>query len=205
MYVWLKLIFAKSETFRDIKIVISPFVHFLQICISTKFGGSSSRNKPATPLRSLKWFWREIHFECSKDLQIWWKVGFLWDLKMVKFWLWYLKPILNNPRLTDFLVPRCPQTGKKYSFFYLIGGTHEPENQSVLDCSGLVWDVTTKVSDEGVNIASVITQEHSDGSVTMDLTIHANGVLQLNNLFTVIRSIVGVEDVTRIHFQKDSP
>ena len=74
-----------------------------------------------------------------------------------------------------------------------------------VDRVGLLRDVTTKVSDEGVNIASVITQEHSDGSVTMDLTIHANGVLQLNNLFTVIRSIVGVEDVTRIHFQKDSP
>ncbi len=74
-----------------------------------------------------------------------------------------------------------------------------------VDRVGLLRDVTTKVSDEGVNIASVITQEHSDGSVTMDLTIHANGVLQLNNLFTVIRNIVGVEDVTRIHFQKDSP
>ncbi len=72
-----------------------------------------------------------------------------------------------------------------------------------VDRVGLLRDVTTKVSDEGVNIASVITQEHSDGSVTMDLTIHANGVLQLNNLFTVIRSIVGVEDVTRIHFQKE--
>ena len=116
MYVWLKLIFAKSETFRDIKIIISPFVHILKICIFTKFGGSSSKNKPAAPLRSLKWFWREIHFECSKDLQIWQKVGFSWDLKVVKFWLWYLKPILNNPRLTDILVPRCPQTGKKYSF-----------------------------------------------------------------------------------------
>ena len=72
-----------------------------------------------------------------------------------------------------------------------------------VDRVGLLRDVTTRVSDQGVNIASVITQEHSDGSVTMDLTIHANGVLQLNNLFTVIRSIVGVEDVTRIHFRKD--
>ena len=121
MYVWLKLIFAKFETFRDIKIIISPFVHILKICIFSKFGGCSSKNKPAAPLRSLKWFWQEIHFECSKDLQIWQKVGFLWDLKMVKFWLWYLKPILNNPRLTDFLVHECPQSGKKMGIFYLIG------------------------------------------------------------------------------------
>ena len=146
MYVWLKLIFAKSETFRDIKIIISPFVHILKICIFTKFGGSSSKNKPAAPLRSLKWFWREIHFECSKDLQIWQKVGFSWDLKMVKFWLWYLKPILNNPRLTDFLVHECPQSGKKMSIFYLFGDTWEPENQSILDYSKLVWDITTKIS-----------------------------------------------------------
>ena len=88
MYVWLKLIFAKFENFRDIKIIISPFVHILKICIFSKFGGSSSKNKPAAPLRSLK----------------------------------------------------------KMSIFYLIGGTHEPENQSILDYSKLVWDITTKIS-----------------------------------------------------------
>ena len=41
------------------------------ICTSAKsnkfveFGGCGSKNMPAMPLRSSKWFWREIHFECS--------------------------------------------------------------------------------------------------------------------------------------------
>jgi len=71
-----------------------------------------------------------------------------------------------------------------------------------VDRVGLLRDVTNKISNQGVNIASVITQEHSDGSVTMDLTIHTNGVLQLNKLFTVTKSITGVEEVTRINFKQ---
>ena len=32
------------------------------------------------------------------------------------------------------------------SIFYLFGDTWEPENQSILDYSKLVWDITTKIS-----------------------------------------------------------
>ena len=61
------------------------------MCFHTKFGGCNSKNKPAMPLRSLKWSraWQR-HFS-SYTLQILWKVDFLWDLDLVKIWLWYLE------------------------------------------------------------------------------------------------------------------
>ena len=43
-------------------------------------------------------------------------------------------------------IHECPQSGKKMSIFYLFGDTWEPENQSILDYSKLVWDITTKIS-----------------------------------------------------------
>ncbi|MCI0800058.1 MAG: bifunctional (p)ppGpp synthetase/guanosine-3',5'-bis(diphosphate) 3'-pyrophosphohydrolase, partial [Chloroflexi bacterium] len=65
------------------------------------------------------------------------------------------------------------------------------------DRVGLLRDVTVQVSEEHVNIASVITQEHSDGTVTMELTMHTNGLDQLGKLFAKLEGVRGVISVTR--------
>ena len=58
-------------------------------------------------------------------------------------------------------------------------------------------DVTTSVSEEKVNIASVITKELSDGTVTMELTLHTTGLDQLGKLFAKLEGVRGVTSVTR--------
>jgi GTP pyrophosphokinase len=65
------------------------------------------------------------------------------------------------------------------------------------DRVGLLRDVTTLVSEERVNIASVITKEHPDGSVTMELTLHTTGLDQLGKLFAKLEGVRGVTAVTR--------
>jgi GTP pyrophosphokinase len=65
------------------------------------------------------------------------------------------------------------------------------------DRVGLLRDVTVAVSEEHVNIASVITQEHPDGSVTMELTLHTTGLDQLGKLFTKLERVRSVTSVTR--------
>ena len=65
------------------------------------------------------------------------------------------------------------------------------------DRVGLLRDCTVQVSEEGVNIASVITQEHPDGTVTMDLTMHTTGLDQLGKLFAKLEGVRGVTSVTR--------
>jgi len=53
------------------------------------------------------------------------------------------------------------------------------------------------VSNEGVNIASVITEEWADGTVTMALTCHTTGLDQLNKLFSKLDGVGGCISVTR--------
>ena len=65
------------------------------------------------------------------------------------------------------------------------------------DRVGLLRDVTTMVSEERVNIASVITKELSDGTVTMELTVHTTGLDQLGKLFAKLEGVRGVTEVTR--------
>lgn len=65
------------------------------------------------------------------------------------------------------------------------------------DRVGLLRDVTTMVSEERVNIASVITKELSDGTVTMELTVHTTGLEQLGKLFAKLEGVRGVTEVTR--------
>ena len=65
------------------------------------------------------------------------------------------------------------------------------------DRLGLLRDVTTLVSEEKVNIASVITQELEDGTVTMELTLHTTGLDQLGKLFAKLEAVRGVTSVTR--------
>ena len=65
------------------------------------------------------------------------------------------------------------------------------------DRVGLLRDTTVKVSEEKVNIASVVTEENDDGSVTMELTLHTTGLDQLGKLFSKLESVRGVTSVTR--------
>jgi GTP pyrophosphokinase len=73
------------------------------------------------------------------------------------------------------------------------------------DRVGLLRDVTVAVSEEHVNIASVITQEHPDGSVTMELTLHTTGLDQLGKLFTKLERVRDVTSVTRDHSSIPAP
>ena len=65
------------------------------------------------------------------------------------------------------------------------------------DRVGLLRDVTLMVSEEKVNIASVITKELPDGTVTMELTVHTTGLDQLGKVFAKLEGIRGVTSVTR--------
>ena len=65
------------------------------------------------------------------------------------------------------------------------------------DRVGLLRDLTAMVSEEGVNIASVITQEYTDGTVTMALTVHTTGLEQLGKLFSKLEGVRGCISITR--------
>ena len=67
------------------------------------------------------------------------------------------------------------------------------------DRVGLLRDLTSVVSHEGVNIASVVTEEWADGTVTMALTCHTTGLDQLNKLFSKLDGVRGCISVTRDH------
>ena len=67
------------------------------------------------------------------------------------------------------------------------------------DRVGLLRDVTALVSNEGVNIASVITGDYSNGTVTLSLTCHTTGLDQLNKLFSKLDGVHGCISVTRDH------
>ncbi len=67
------------------------------------------------------------------------------------------------------------------------------------DRVGLLRDTTMLVSEERVNIASVVTSENNhDGTVTMELTLHTTGLDQLGKLFSKLESVRGVTSVTRV-------
>ena len=67
------------------------------------------------------------------------------------------------------------------------------------DRVGLLRDVTALVSNEGVNIASVVTGDYSDSTVTLSLTCHTTGLDQLNKLFSKMAAVRGCISVTRDH------
>ena len=66
------------------------------------------------------------------------------------------------------------------------------------DRVGLLRDITLRVSEEKVNIASVITEENSDGTVTVELTLHTTGLDQLGKLFDKLESVKSVKSATRV-------
>jgi GTP pyrophosphokinase len=65
------------------------------------------------------------------------------------------------------------------------------------DRVGLLRDVTVRVSEERVNIASVVTEERTDGTVIMELTLHTTGLEQLGKLFAKLEGVKSVTSVTR--------
>ena len=73
------------------------------------------------------------------------------------------------------------------------------------DRVGLLRDVTVRVSEERVNIASVVTEEKSDGTVTMELTLHTTGLDQLGKLFAKLEGIRSVILVTRVRTTVAAP
>ena len=73
------------------------------------------------------------------------------------------------------------------------------------DRVGLLRDITFQVSEEHVNIASVITEELPDGTVTIELTLYTTGLDQLGKLFAKLEGVRGVTDVTRDRSSMPAP
>ncbi len=64
------------------------------------------------------------------------------------------------------------------------------------DRVGLLKDVTSLVSDEGVNIASCVSEEYDDMSI-VTLTVFTNGIDQLGLLYSRLEGVAGVTAVSR--------
>ena len=67
-----------------------------------------------------------------------------------------------------------------------------------IDRVGLLRDVTTKLSEDKINIAWVVTRENDDATVSMELTIHVAGLAELNRVFSRVEGIRGVTSVNRV-------
>jgi GTP pyrophosphokinase len=73
------------------------------------------------------------------------------------------------------------------------------------DRVGLLRDITTRVSEDRVNIASVVTTEQSDGTVTIELTLHTTGLDQLGKVFARLEGVQGVTSVSRARSGAPAP
>jgi GTP pyrophosphokinase len=71
------------------------------------------------------------------------------------------------------------------------------------DRVGLLRDISTQVSEQGVNIAAVVTDENTDGTATISLTLHTTGIEQLSRVFSKLEGVRGVISATRT--ATDSP
>lgn len=72
------------------------------------------------------------------------------------------------------------------------------------DRVGLLRDITTLVSLDKVNIASVVTTEHEDSSCSIFLTMFTTGVVQLSRLFSRLEGVEGVFSVARSSPQEEA-
>ncbi len=72
-----------------------------------------------------------------------------------------------------------------------------PVRMIALDRVGLLKDVSTLLSDERVNILSVLTQTHDDRTVTLLLTVEVEGVGQLSRIMHRLESLRDVVEVRR--------
>jgi len=66
------------------------------------------------------------------------------------------------------------------------------------DRVGLLKDLASLVSEEGVNIANIQSQEHPDGTVTLTLTLFTTGIVQLHRLMNKMEGVKGVISVERL-------
>ena len=73
------------------------------------------------------------------------------------------------------------------------------------DRVGLLRDITTRVSEEGVNMASVVTAENADGTATTTLTLYTNGIGQLGHLFSKLEGVRGVISMARSNAESLTP
>ena len=73
------------------------------------------------------------------------------------------------------------------------------------DRVGLLRDITTQVSEQGVNIAGVVTTENSDGTATLSLTLYTTGIGQLSRLFSKLEGVRGVLSAIRAAIDSPSP
>jgi GTP pyrophosphokinase len=72
-----------------------------------------------------------------------------------------------------------------------------PVRMIALDRVGLLKDVSTLLSDERVNILSVLTQTHDDRTVTLLLTVEVESVNQLSRMMHRLESLRDVVEVRR--------
>ncbi len=72
-----------------------------------------------------------------------------------------------------------------------------PVRMIALDRVGLLKDVSTLLSDERVNILSVLTQTHDDRTVTLLLTVEVESVNQLSRVMHRLESLRDVVEVRR--------
>ncbi len=72
-----------------------------------------------------------------------------------------------------------------------------PVRLYALDRVGLLKDVSTLLSDERVNILSVLTQTHDDRTVTLLLTVEVESVGQLSRIMQRLESVRDVTEVRR--------
>ena len=70
-------------------------------------------------------------------------------------------------------------------------------NIEAWDRVGLLRDISSTVSAEGVNIAAVVTQEQDDSTVVTRLTLHVTGMEQLSRLFSRLEDVRGVTSIVR--------
>ncbi len=79
-----------------------------------------------------------------------------------------------------------------------VHATHPvPVRMKALDRVGLLRDVSTLLSDERVNILSVLTQTHDDRTVTLLLTVEVDSVNQLSRIMHRLESVRDVVEVRR--------
>ena len=73
------------------------------------------------------------------------------------------------------------------------------------DRVGLLRDLTTKVSEQSVNIASVVSTENEDGTHAISLTLYTTGIGQLGRLFSKLEGVQGVIGVSRANSGAPAP
>ena len=67
------------------------------------------------------------------------------------------------------------------------------------DRVGLLRDLTQNVSEEGVNISAVVTNQLTDGTVNLSFNVHTTGLEQLSKLFSKLEGVRSCISVHREH------